>query len=206
MTQNINSANRPEILVIDNYDSFTWNLVHYLEELGAQTKVVRNDDFTVEELMAQKPDGVVLSPGPKAPKDAGVCLDFLKSAPDDLPIFGVCLGHQSIGEAFGGEVVSAQEILHGKISAVTHENGAMFKGIPNTFDAVRYHSLSVKRQGLPNVLKVEAETSDREIMAISHVNRPIFGVQFHPESIGSEYGHALLNNFVELTKRAKRHE
>lgn len=200
MSKNIKSDTKPNILVIDNYDSFTWNLVHYLEELGAHTNVVRNDKFTVEELLNQKPDGVVLSPGPKAPKDAGVCLEFLKSAPDNLPIFGVCLGHQSIGEAFGGHVVSAQEILHGKVSTVTHANGNMFAGIPETFDAVRYHSLSVGRQGLPNVLKIEAETDDGEIMAVSHVERPIFGVQFHPESIGSEYGHALLNNFVELTK------
>ncbi|WP_018996920.1 anthranilate synthase component II [Hirschia maritima] len=200
MSKNIKSDTKPNILVIDNYDSFTWNLVHYLEELGAHTNVVRNDKFTVEELLNQKPDGVVLSPGPKAPKDAGVCLEFLKSAPDNLPIFGVCLGHQSIGEAFGGQVVSAQEILHGKVSTVTHGNGNMFEGIPETFDAVRYHSLSVRRQGLPNVLKIEAETDDGEIMAVSHVERPIFGVQFHPESIGSEYGHALLNNFVELTK------
>ncbi len=200
MSKNIKSDTKPNILVIDNYDSFTWNLVHYLEELGAHTNVVRNDKFTVDELLNQKPDGVVLSPGPKAPKDAGVCLEFLKSAPDNLPIFGVCLGHQSIGEAFGGQVVSAQEILHGKVSTVTHANGNMFEGIPETFDAVRYHSLSVRRQGLPNVLKIEAETDDGEIMAVSHVERPIFGVQFHPESIGSEYGHALLNNFVELTK------
>ncbi len=194
------SKKRPHILVIDNYDSFTWNLVHYLEELGANTEVVRNDVSTVEELLAKKPQGVVLSPGPKTPNEAGVCLEFITKADSSLPIFGVCLGHQSIGQAFGGEVIHAQSVLHGKSSAVTHDGGSMFKSIPKMFEAVRYHSLSVKRQGLPEILKIEAETDDGEIMALSHVDRPVFGVQFHPESIGSEHGHTLLNNFVNLTR------
>lgn len=200
MTTYSSQPKRPNILVIDNYDSFTWNLVHYLEELGSNTEVVRNDSFSVSELLSKSPDGVVLSPGPKTPNDAGVCLDFLLKAPDSLPIFGVCLGHQSIGQAFGGEVISAQSVLHGKTSTITHVGGDMFKNIPKMFEAVRYHSLAVKRHGLPNTLKVEAETDDGEIMALSHIDRPVFGVQFHPESIGSEYGHTLLKNFVEITR------
>ncbi|ACT59385.1 anthranilate synthase component II [Hirschia baltica] len=194
------SRSKPNILVIDNYDSFTWNLVHYLEELGGKTDVVRNDKFSVQELLDKRPDGVILSPGPKTPQDAGVCIELLQTAPDDLPIFGVCLGHQAIGEAFGGKVISAKTILHGKTSAVTHAGGSMFKGIPKMFGAVRYHSLAVKREALPNVLKIEAETDDGEIMALSHATRPLYGVQFHPESIGSEHGHTLLSNFLNLTR------
>lgn len=191
---------KPNILVIDNYDSFTWNLVHYFEELGANTEVVRNDAYSVPELLSKNPAGIVLSPGPKSPNEAGVCLDVIENSPENLPIFGVCLGHQSIGQAFGGKIITAQSILHGKTSAVTHNGGKMFASIPKMFEAVRYHSLSVQRQGLPNSLKIEAETEDGEIMAVSHVNRPVFGVQFHPESIGSEHGHTLLNNFVNLTR------
>ncbi|MFC7290504.1 anthranilate synthase component II [Hirschia litorea] len=200
MTSRTPESNRPKILVIDNYDSFTWNLVHYLEELGADTEVVRNDAYTVDDLLAKSPNGVVLSPGPKTPDDAGVCLDLLIAAPEQLPIFGVCLGHQSIGQAFGGKVSSAKDVLHGKTSTVTHVGGKMFENIPNKFEAVRYHSLAVERLGLPNSLKIEAETDDGEIMALSHVSRPVFGVQFHPESIGSEFGHRLLQNFVDITR------
>jgi anthranilate synthase component 2 len=190
---------QPSILVIDNYDSFTWNLVHYLAELGAKTNVVRNDALTTKEVWAQKPDGIVLSPGPCTPNEAGICLDLVDEASDDIPIFGVCLGHQSIGQACGGKVVSAQEILHGKTSAISHTGHQMFNGIPKMYEAVRYHSLSVERETLPDELEITAQTEDGEIMALAHKNKPITGVQFHPESIGTEYGHALLANFLMTT-------
>ncbi len=196
-------TSKPKILVIDNYDSFTWNLVHYLNELGAETLVVRNDDKTVSDLLKQNFDGVVLSPGPCTPNEAGICLEFIQKAPEDMPIFGVCLGHQSIAQACGGDVIRAKEILHGKTSAITHIEGDMFSGIPRQFEAVRYHSLAVKRETIPNTIKIEAETSDHEVMAVSHVHRPVFGVQFHPESIGSEHGHRLLDNFLKVVKKHK---
>ena len=193
---------RPDILVVDNYDSFTWNLVHYLEELGAATRVVRNDEKPSSELIASRPDGIVLSPGPCTPKEAGICLELVKTIPDSLPMLGVCLGHQSIAEAFGGEIVTAQSILHGKTSAISHFGGDLFEGIPEMFTAVRYHSLSAAREGFPlDHLSIDAKTEDGEIMALSHVSRPVYGVQFHPESIGSEYGHLLLNNFLRHTKQ-----
>jgi anthranilate synthase component 2 len=187
------------ILLIDNYDSFTYNLVHYMEELGADVVVVRNDALTAEEALAKGADAIVLSPGPCTPNEAGICLELLKKAPDDLPILGVCLGHQSIGQAFGGIVESAKDIIHGKTSVVKLVNGGgeLFAGVPDEFEAVRYHSLAVRRKGLPNVLKVDAETADGEIMAVSHVNRPVFGVQFHPESIGSQFGKTMLANFLK---------
>jgi len=187
-----------QILVIDNYDSFTWNLVHYLEEIGARTKVIRNDELSAEAALDLKPDGIVLSPGPCTPKEAGICVEVVRQAPDDLPILGVCLGHQSIGAAEGGDIITAQEIRHGKISQIRHENGPLFQGLPETYDVVRYHSLSIKPENLPDTLVADAFTADGEIMAVRHTSRPVFGVQFHPESILTEHGHALLRNWLEL--------
>ena len=186
------------ILVVDNYDSFTYNLVHYLNELGAETLVRRNDALSVEEALALKPEGVLLSPGPCTPNEAGICLDLLAAAPEDLPILGVCLGHQAIGQAFGGEVIRASQLMHGKTSLMHHTGEGVFEGLPNPFTATRYHSLSVKRDTMPEVLKITAWTEDGEVMGVQHVNRPIFGVQFHPESIATEGGHALLSNFLDL--------
>ncbi|MEO1660142.1 MAG: aminodeoxychorismate/anthranilate synthase component II [Pseudomonadota bacterium] len=185
------------ILVIDNYDSFTWNLVHYLEEIGAKTQVVRNDDITVEAALASNPDGIVLSPGPCTPNEAGICVDLIQQAPHDLPILGVCLGHQSIGAAEGGEIVTAQEIRHGKLNDIHHQGGPLFEGIPETYSVVRYHSLAIRPEDLPETLIADAFTADGEIMAVRHRTRPVFGVQFHPESILTEYGHALLKNFLK---------
>ncbi|MDP1618511.1 aminodeoxychorismate/anthranilate synthase component II [Phenylobacterium sp.] len=186
------------ILVVDNYDSFTYNLVHYLNELGAETLVHRNDALSAEEVIALKPEGVLLSPGPCTPNEAGLCLDLLAKAPDDLPIFGVCLGHQAIGQAFGGEVVRAATLMHGKTSPMHHTGKGVFAGLPNPFTATRYHSLSVRRETMPDVLEITAWTEDGEVMGVQHVSRPIFGVQFHPESIATEGGHALLSNFLDL--------
>ena len=185
------------ILVIDNYDSFTWNLVHYLEEIGAKTQVVRNDEISVEAALASKPDGIVLSPGPCTPNEAGICVDLIQQAPHDLPILGVCLGHQSIGAAEGGKIVTAQEIRHGKLNDIHHDGGPLFEGIPETYSVVRYHSLAIRPEDLPETLIADAFTSDGEIMAVRHISRPVFGVQFHPESILTEYGHALLKNFLK---------
>ena len=185
------------ILVIDNYDSFTWNLVHYLEEIGAKTQVVRNDELSVAEALATKPDGIVLSPGPCTPNEAGICVDLIQQAPDDLPILGVCLGHQSIGAAEGGEIVTAQEIRHGKLNDIRHDGGPLFDGLPETYTVVRYHSLAIRPDDLPETLIADAFTSDGEIMAVRHTSRPVFGVQFHPESILTEHGHALLKNFLK---------
>jgi anthranilate synthase component 2 len=187
-----------QILVIDNYDSFTWNLVHYLEEIGARTNVIRNDEKSATEALALKPDGIVLSPGPCTPNEAGICVEVVQNAPDDLPILGVCLGHQSIGAAEGGEIITAQEIRHGKISQIRHANGPLFEGLPETFDVVRYHSLSIRPEDLPGTLIADAFTADGEIMAVRHTSRPVYGVQFHPESILTEHGHALLKNWLEF--------
>ena len=186
------------ILVVDNYDSFTYNLVHYLAELGAETHVVRNDDLTVEEAWALKPEAVLLSPGPCAPDQAGICLSLIRTAGAAMPILGVCLGHQAIGQAFGGDVVRAKALMHGKTSPIIHENKGLFAGLPSPFTATRYHSLAVARQTLPNSLDVTAWTADGEIMGVQHHERPIHGVQFHPESIATEHGHALLANFLDL--------
>jgi anthranilate synthase component II len=188
------------ILVIDNYDSFTWNLVHYLEELGARTRVVRNDVLSVEDALALKPDGLLLSPGPCTPNEAGICLDLIRAAPASLPILGVCLGHQAIGQTFGGAVVAAREIRHGKLSEIQHTGSAIFAGIPKRYNVVRYHSLAVEPRGLPAELVADAFTDDGEIMAMHHRTRPVFGVQFHPESILTEHGHALLGNFLAQVK------
>ena len=186
------------ILVVDNYDSFTYNLVHYLAELGAETKVVRNDDLTAAEAWALKPEAVLLSPGPCAPDQAGICLALIDSAPLDMPILGVCLGHQAIGQAMGGEVIRAKTVMHGKTSPITHEGKGLFKGLPSPFTATRYHSLAVRRETLPDSLEVTAWTEDGEIMGFQHRTRPIQGVQFHPESIATEHGHEMLANFLDL--------
>ena len=186
------------ILVIDNYDSFTWNLVHYLEEIGARTQVIRNDDMSAADALALKSDGIVLSPGPCTPNEAGICVDVVQQASKDLPILGVCLGHQSIGAAEGSEIITSQQIRHGKISKIRHENGPLFSGLPETFDVVRYHSLAIQKQDLPETLIADAFTSDGEIMAVRHASRPVYGVQFHPESILTEHGHALLRNFLNV--------
>lgn len=186
------------ILVVDNYDSFTWNLVHYLAELGAETRVVRNDDLTAAEAWALKPEAVLLSPGPCTPNEAGICLAILDTAPLDMPIFGVCLGHQAMGQAFGGEVIRAKALMHGKTSPIEHDGRSVFKGLPSPFTATRYHSLAVRRENLPDVLEVTAWTADGEIMGLAHRTRPIHGVQFHPESIATEHGHDLLANFLDL--------
>ena len=186
------------ILVVDNYDSFTYNLVHYLAELGAETHVVRNDDLTVEEAWALKPEAVLLSPGPCAPDQSGISLPILTTAPDDMPILGVCLGHQAIGQAFGGDVIRAKTLMHGKTSPITHDGRGLFKGLPSPFTATRYHSLAISRATLPNTLDVTAWTEDGEIMGVQHHDRPIHGVQFHPESIATEHGHDLIANFLDL--------
>ena len=186
------------ILVVDNYDSFTYNLVHHLAELDALARVVRNDQVTVAEALAMRPRAVLLSPGPCAPDQAGITLALLQTAPTDLPILGVCLGHQAIGQAFGGEVVRAQALMHGKTSEVRHDDSGLFAGLPNPFIAVRYHSLAVRRDTLPAVLEANAWTADGEIMGLRHRERPIHGVQFHPESHGTRNGHALLANFLRI--------
>ena len=188
------------ILVIDNYDSFTWNLVHYLEELGARTHVVRNDQLTVEQALALNPDGILLSPGPCTPNGDGICLDLIRQAPDQLPILGVCLGHQAIGQAFGGAVIRAREIRHGKISEIATNQSGLFEGLPERYQVVRYHSLAIRTNDLPDSLSADAYTDDGEIMAVHHKTRPIYGVQFHPESILTEHGHALLANFLKQVK------
>jgi anthranilate synthase component 2 len=184
------------ILVIDNYDSFVHNLVHYVEDFGVRAEVVRNDALSVADVLKKRPKAVILSPGPCTPNEAGICLELLAKAPDDLPMFGVCLGHQAMGQAFGGDVVRAQEIMHGKVSELTHRGGGLFRGLPSPFRATRYHSLAVKRSNFPAELVIDAETADGEIMGLSHTSRPLFGVQFHPESIASEHGHAIVGNFL----------
>ena len=186
------------ILVIDNYDSFTYNLVHYLNELGAETLVRRNDALSVAEALALRPEAVLLSPGPCTPNEAGICLALIAEAPASLPILGVCLGHQAIGQAMGGQVVRAKTLMHGKTSAIHHAGAGVFAGLPNPFTATRYHSLAVARDSLPATLEVTAWTEDGEIMGLAHKTRPVHGVQFHPESIATEGGHRLLGNFLDL--------
>jgi anthranilate synthase component 2 len=190
------------LLLIDNYDSFTWNLVHYLGELGAECRVVRNDELTVEEALSSGATAVVLSPGPCDPPRAGICMDLVSRAPDDLPILGVCLGHQSIGQALGGSVARCHEILHGKLSAVTHEGTGIFAGLPQGFEVTRYHSLVVEPESMPECLEVTARSQSGVVMGIAHKTRPVHGVQFHPESIRTEHGHAMLKNFLEIAEAA----
>lgn len=187
-------------VLIDNYDSFTWNLWHYLEELGASVEVHRNDTLTVDDVLARKPTGIVLSPGPCTPNQAGICLELVRAAAGQTPVLGVCLGHQSIGQAFGGRVVRARTVMHGKTSPIQHDGSAIFRGLPSPFTAARYHSLILERGSMPDCLRITAETRDGVIMGIQHVRHALFGVQFHPESIASEQGHALLRNFLDATR------
>lgn len=189
------------LLMIDNYDSFTWNLVQYLQALGADVKVVRNDELTVDEIEALDPSGIVISPGPCTPNEAGVSVEVIRRLGDRIPILGVCLGHQSIGQAYGGDVVRAGRIMHGKTSRIRHEGKGVFAGLPDAYEATRYHSLVVDRHTLPEALEVTAWTENddgsvEEIMGLRHRDFPVEGVQFHPESILTEHGHALLKNFL----------
>ncbi|MEN8892303.1 anthranilate synthase component II [Planktotalea arctica] len=189
------------LLLIDNYDSFTYNLVHYLGELGADVKVVRNDALSARDAMALNPAGVMLSPGPCDPDQAGICLEMVALAAETrTPLIGVCLGHQSIGQAFGGKVVRCHEIVHGKMGQMQHTGEGLFEGLPSPFAATRYHSLVVDRKSLPESLKITAELEDGTIMGLQHRELPIHGVQFHPESIRSEHGHAMLGNFLKTMK------
>jgi anthranilate synthase component 2 len=186
------------LLLIDNYDSFTWNLVHYLGELGAEVKVVRNDALQVQDALAMAPEAIVLSPGPCDPAQAGICLPLTRAASEaGVPLLGVCLGHQTIGEAFGGRVIRCHEIVHGKMGTMHHSGKGMFRGLPSPFQATRYHSLAVDRDSLPECLEITAWVEDGTIMGLRHRDLPIEGVQFHPESIASEHGHQLLGNFLE---------
>jgi len=186
------------IVLIDNYDSFTFNLVHYLGDLGAAVRVHRNDKTTVKSVMDADPEAIVLSPGPCTPKEAGICLDLLAKASTRIPILGVCLGHQAIGHAFGGKVVRAPSPVHGKLSTIRHAGATIFRGINAPFRATRYHSLIVERATLPDDLSVTAETEDGLIMGLSHRRWPVHGVQFHPESIASQHGHLMLKNFLDI--------
>ncbi len=189
------------LLLIDNYDSFTYNLVHYLGELGADVQVRRNDALTVDEALALRPSGIVLSPGPCDPDQAGICLPLIDAAATArIPLMGVCLGHQSIGQAFGGRVIRAPLPMHGKVDSMIHQGRGVLAGLPSPFRATRYHSLIVERSSLPDCLEVTGETADGLIMALAHRDLPIHGVQFHPESIESEHGHKILGNFLDLTR------
>jgi anthranilate synthase component 2 len=186
------------IVLVDNYDSFAFNLVHYLGELGADVAVHRNDKITVQQVLAAKPEAIVLSPGPCTPNEAGICLDLIEQASATIPILGVCLGHQAIGQAFGGKVMRAPFPVHGKLSEVRHQGQGVFRGINGPFKATRYHSLMVERDTLPGTLSVTAETDEGLVMGLAHRSLPVHGVQFHPESIASEHGHLMLKNFLEL--------
>ena len=191
------------LLLIDNYDSFTYNLVHFLGELGAEAHVVRNDKITVADAIALRPQAIVLSPGPCTPNEAGICLELIEKAGPTIPMLGVCLGHQAMGQVYGGKVIRAPHLMHGKLSSVANTGKGVFKGLPRTFEATRYHSLIVERDSLPDCLEVTAETGSL-IMGMQHKTHPLHGVQFHPESIASEHGHALLANFLELAGMAPR--
>ena len=186
------------LLVIDNYDSFTFNLVHYAQELGAETHVVRNDEISVGQALSMNAKAVLLSPGPCTPNEAGICLDLIEKAPDDLPMLGICLGMQAMGQAFGGKVIQAKEIMHGKTSPVHHDQTGLFENLDSPFEATRYHSLAVERETMPDELLINGWTEDGEIMGLRHEDRPVHGLQFHPESIASENGHALIANFLKL--------
>ena len=188
------------VTLIDNYDSFTFNLVHYLGELGADVRVHRNDGISVAEIIADDPDALLLSPGPCTPKEAGICLDLITAAGPTIPLFGVCLGHQAIGAAYGGDVIRAPVPMHGKMSEILHRGETVFRGINGPFQATRYHSLIVQRDTMPAMLAITAETKDGIVMGLSHKMHPVHGVQFHPESILSEHGHLILKNFLELAQ------
>lgn len=186
-------------LIIDNYDSFTYNLYHFLGELGAELVVHRNDAISAADAVALAPEGIIISPGPCDPDKAGISLDLVKAAANRIPVLGVCLGHQAVGQAMGGRIVRA-EPMHGKISKIRHQGTGLFAGIPNPFEATRYHSLIVARDSVPDCLEVTAETEDGLVMAIQHREYAVYGVQFHPESIASEHGHAILKNFLDLSR------
>jgi anthranilate synthase component II len=186
------------LLVIDNYDSFTWNLVHYLGELGAVLEVVRNDKISADEALGLQPEAVVLSPGPCTPNEAGICLELIEKANGAVPIFGVCLGHQAIGQAYGGEVVRAPKLMHGKVSQIHHEGQGVFHGINGPFAATRYHSLTIRPETMPADLLPTAQSDDGVVMGVRHRTDPVHGVQFHPESIASEHGHRILKNFLAI--------
>jgi anthranilate synthase component 2 len=187
-------------LVIDNYDSFTYNLVHFLGELGADITVARNDKVTLDDIATMAPEAIVLSPGPCTPNEAGICLALIERFKGEIPILGVCLGHQAIGQAMGGDVIRAPQLVHGKTSKIHHSGKGLFRGLNNDFEATRYHSLIVKQDTLPDALEVTATTDDGLIMGMQHKSLPVHGVQFHPESIASENGHALLQNFLNLAR------
>lgn len=191
------------IVMIDNYDSFTFNLVQYLGEMGEKLMVFRNDELTVEDVLNAKPDKIVISPGPGRPEDAGISIDLIKAAAGSIPILGVCLGHQAIGEAFGGKVIHAGVLVHGKTSQIYHDGKTIFTGVPNPFTATRYHSLVVEKATLPSCLEISAETKDGLIMALRHREMPVEGVQFHPESILTSEGKAILKNFLSGTRLQK---
>ncbi len=192
-------------LLIDNYDSFTYNLWHYLGELGAEVVVKRNDAVTVDQVLAMRPRGIVISPGPCDPDKAGICLELIKRAAGTIPLFGVCLGHQAIGQAFGGKVVRAPKPMHGKVDTITHDGTGVFAGLPSPFRATRYHSLVVERESFPDCLHVSAWSGDGLVMGLVHKDLPVWGVQFHPESIETEHGHAMLRNFIDFTKTRTGH-
>ncbi|RMF07187.1 MAG: aminodeoxychorismate/anthranilate synthase component II [Alphaproteobacteria bacterium] len=186
------------LTLIDNYDSFTYNLVHFLGELGAPCRVYRNDKISAEAVLAENPQAIVLSPGPCTPDQAGICMELISKAEGNVPLLGVCLGHQSIGQVYGGRIVRAPQLMHGKLSVIRNTGKGVFAGLPRSFEATRYHSLTVERESLPDCLEITAETEDGVIMGLQHVSHPVHGVQFHPESIASKYGHALLGNFLDL--------
>ncbi len=190
------------LLMIDNYDSFTYNLVQYLRELGAAVEVHRNDRISVEEIRRMRPERIVLSPGPCTPAEAGICCDLIRAFGSETPLLGVCLGHQCIGAAYGGRIVRAARLMHGKISPIQHDGRTLFAGLPNPFDATRYHSLLIEREGLPDCLEVSAQTAEGEVMGVRHRTHPVEGVQFHPESILTQGGKALLRNFLAQTGAA----
>ena len=193
------------ILLIDNYDSFTWNLVHYLSEAGAKVDVWRNDQITVADAIALAPEGIVISPGPCDPSQAGICLDLIAAVADlRIPLLGVCLGHQAIGQAFGGQVVRASRVVHGKVDAISHDGTGVFTGLPSPLNATRYHSLTVDADSMPDCLRVTATSGDGTIMGLVHRDLPIEGVQFHPESIASEHGHEMIRNFLSRCGTAAR--
>ena len=192
------------LVLIDNYDSFTYNLVHFLGELGAACEVFRNDKIGVADVVKMRPKGIVLSPGPCTPNEAGICLELIEKAGSKIPILGVCLGHQAIGQVYGGKVIRAPVLMHGKLSKIANKGKGVFKGLPKTFEVTRYHSLIVERKTLPDDLIVTAKTSDGLIMGLQHKKHPVHGVQFHPESIASEHGHVLLANFLELAGMSPR--
>ena len=188
-------------LLIDNYDSFTYNLWHFLGELGTVFEVRRNDALSVEEALAMQPEGIVLSPGPCDPDRAGICLDLVRAAAGKIPLLGACLGHQAIGQAMGGRIVRAPTCMHGKKSEIRHRGTDVFSGLPTPFTATRYHSLVIERESLPDCLEITAEADDGVIMGVAHRDLPLYGVQFHPESIASEHGHQLLGNFLDMTRQ-----